>query len=280
MRIIFLFGLVVLFFATSCQNQESGTVTPSGYPYTVHKETGGEKPNTGDWVFFHAQIRNGEQVLHTSRLQGSSPRLRIEEITGRQASPVEEVLKEMAIGDSVTVEIPLDTIDPKPRGFENASLMLYDVVCIDIKTQEEIDAEQAAAKAREVEVATLVSELASDYTSGKLTESIKTTDSGLKYMIHEEGTGALPELGKNVSVHYYGTLTNGQMFDNSFARGEPFVFPLGAGQVIKGWDEGLALLTKGTKATLFIPYELGYGETGSPPSIPPRSELIFYVEVN
>ena len=70
------------------------------------------------------------------------------------------------------------------------------------------------------------------------------------------------------------------MFDNSFSRGEPFVFPLGAGQVIKGWDEGLALLPKGTKATLFIPYELGYGETGSPPSIPPRSELIFYVEVN
>ncbi|MFM9951914.1 MAG: FKBP-type peptidyl-prolyl cis-trans isomerase, partial [Saprospiraceae bacterium] len=72
---------------------------------------------------------------------------------------------------------------------------------------------------------------------------------------------------------------DGKMFDSSFGRGEPIEFPLGVGQVIPGWDEGLSLLKQGGKATLFIPYQLAYGDAGSPPVIPPKAELIFYVEV-
>ena len=184
----------------------------------------------------------------------------------------------MAEGDSVTVEIPLDTIQNKPRGFENSDLMLYDVVCIEIKTQAEVDAEMEADKQREQEVAAKVSEIAQQYANGELSDQLKTTSSGLKYLIHEKGSGAMTELGKNVSDDYSGVLTNGQMFDNSFSRGEPYMFPLGAGQVIKGWDEGIALLPKGTKATLFVPYDLAYGE-GDRQGIPGKSELIFYVEV-
>ena len=81
-------------------------------------------------------------------------------------------------------------------------------------------------------------------------------------------------------MHYYGVLkSNGNMFDNSWRRGSPFKFALGQGQVIRGWDEGVALLNKGAKATIILPYNLGYGEAGSPPSIPARSDLIFYIEV-
>ena len=69
------------------------------------------------------------------------------------------------------------------------------------------------------------------------------------------------------------------MFDNSYERGEPIDFQLGVGSVIPGWDEGFALLKEGTKATLFVPYSLAYGEAGSPPVIPERSDLIFYVEL-
>ena len=280
MRITLLIGLVAIFLATSCQNQEPENLTPSGYKYTVHQSTGGAVPNIGDFVFFHAQIRNGDQVMHTSRDQGSSPRIQISDPElNRRPSPVEEILRFMAEGDSVTVEIFLDTLENKPRGFENASYMLYDVVCMDIKTEAEIEAEKEVARAREAEVAALVTDLAGKYTNGELADQLQSTESGLKYIIHEEGTGELPELGKNASVHYYGALTNGQMFDNSFSRGSEFVFPLGAGQVIRGWDEGIALLKKGSKATLFIPAELGYGATGSPPRIPAGAELIFYIEV-
>ena len=99
--------------------------------------------------------------------------------------------------------------------------------------------------------------------------------------LHEEGTGAQAEAGKTVSVNYYGALiSNGERFDDSFSRGEEFSFPLGAGQVIKGWDEGIALMKEGSKATFFIPYQLAYGEAGSPPVIPTKADLMFYVEMN
>ena len=85
--------------------------------------------------------------------------------------------------------------------------------------------------------------------------------------------------GREVEVNYFGVLADGTPFDNSFKRGQTFTFPLGAGRVIPGWDEGIAMLNVGSKATLFVPYELGYGEAGSPPNIPPKAELIFYVEL-
>ncbi len=98
-------------------------------------------------------------------------------------------------------------------------------------------------------------------------------------MVLEEGTGNPTQVGKEIDVHYYGMLTNGEMFDNSFNRGSPISFPLGTGRVIPGWDEGLALMKGGDRGVLFIPSELGYGKAGSGAKIPPDSELIFYVEI-
>jgi len=105
-----------------------------------------------------------------------------------------------------------------------------------------------------------------------------TTDSGLKYIITHAGNGKKAEAGKSVKVHYIGKLTDGSEFDSSVKRDKPFVFKLGAGQVIKGWDEGIALLSEGAKATFTIPPELGYGENGKG-SIPANATLIFDVEL-
>jgi FKBP-type peptidyl-prolyl cis-trans isomerase len=105
------------------------------------------------------------------------------------------------------------------------------------------------------------------------------TETGLGIKIVQEGTGALPEVGKNVIVHYTGFLENGQKFDSSVDRGQPFTFPLGQGRVIKGWDEGVAKLKIGTKAILKIPAELGYGSRGAGNVIPPNATLFFEVEV-
>lgn len=106
---------------------------------------------------------------------------------------------------------------------------------------------------------------------------IKTTASGLQYEVIREGTGAKPTAESTVTAHYEGTLLNGDVFDSSYERGNPIDFPLSG--VIKGWTEGLQLMKVGAKYKFYIPYDLGYGERGSRPKIPPFAALIFTVEL-
>jgi len=106
-----------------------------------------------------------------------------------------------------------------------------------------------------------------------------TTASSLQYWDIVVGTGATAVPGKPVSVHYTGWLTTGEKFDSSLDRGKPFVFPLGEGQVIPGWDEGVAGMKAGGKRQLRIPPSLGYGDSGAGGVIPPKATLIFDVEL-
>lgn len=105
------------------------------------------------------------------------------------------------------------------------------------------------------------------------------TSSGLRYIIEKEGDGDKPKAGQTVVVHYTGMFLDGKKFDSSYDRNQPLELPIGVGRVIKGWDEGIMMLKKGSKAKLIIPYQLGYGEQGYPGVIPPKSWLIFDVEL-
>lgn len=133
---------------------------------------------------------------------------------------------------------------------------------------EKMKAEKAAAA-----VAGWKNELKAKY------PNLQETASGLMYVVTQEGMGPNPAKGQNVKVHYAGFLTDGTPFDSSYDRNEPIEFPLGTGRVIRGWDEGIALMKKGTKAKLFIPYGLAYGDQGRPPVIPAKANLIFDVEL-
>lgn len=106
-----------------------------------------------------------------------------------------------------------------------------------------------------------------------------TTPSGLKYTDIVIGKGASPKAGKQVTVHYTGTLENGTKFDSSIDRNEPFTFIIGVGQVIQGWDEGVMSMKVGGKRKLIIPPKLGYGERGAGGVIPPNATLLFDVEL-
>jgi peptidylprolyl isomerase len=106
-----------------------------------------------------------------------------------------------------------------------------------------------------------------------------TTASGLQYVDTVVGAGDSPIRGKRVTVHYTGRLTDGKKFDSSVDRGQPFQFVLGVGQVIKGWDEGVASMLVGGKRTLTVPGDLAYGTRGYPGLIPPNATLVFDVEL-
>lgn len=107
----------------------------------------------------------------------------------------------------------------------------------------------------------------------------QTTPSGLRYIDFGGGSGAAAKDGDRVAVHYTGTLENGQKFDSSRDRNQPFQFNLGRGQVIRGWDEGVVGMRVGDRRKLIIPSELGYGSRGAANVIPPNATLIFDVEV-
>ena len=108
-------------------------------------------------------------------------------------------------------------------------------------------------------------------------EGVKVTDSGLQYEVLEETIGQKPKATDKVRVHYEGTLIDGTVFDSSYKRGESITF--GLNQVIKGWTEGLQLMSIGSKYKLYLPYQLAYGERGAGANIPPYSALIFTVEL-
>ena len=117
------------------------------------------------------------------------------------------------------------------------------------------------------------------YPGTETTSEKQTTKSGLGFIDIVEGTGAAPKSGDKVTVHYTGYLASGKKFDSSVDRNSPFTFVIGYGQVIKGWDEGVASMKIGGKRKLIIPAELGYGKQGAGKVIPPGSELIFDVEL-
>ena len=283
------FFLISFLFFAACQSEGSKEkMTPSGYSYTHHIETKGQIPQVVEEAVFVVDIRNGDQVVNSTRDQPRPAKVVIPPANqpAGSVSPIVEALAAMSIGDSVTIAQPIDSFPRKPPGFEEAEFVYYDVVLTGITSKEQLEKEKAerlakieVSKAREGEIAETIQGILTKY-KGKSLDNIQTTESGLKYYVIEEGSGKQVQNGSLANVHYYGVTTDGNEFDNSFKRGMPYPVPVGNGQVIKGWDEGLQLFKDGAKAVLFIPGELGYGAMGSPPNIGPNAELVFYVELD
>ena len=203
-----------------------------------------------------------------------------------------EALSMLKVGDSATFTVPLDTFKTKPAGLEKAKVASLTIMLRNIKSKKDVESRQAELKtlaesiqaakpvfiARAKGVADSTTKIAKDFAAGKLPANVKELPSGLKIAILKEGTGAMPKKGEIVLVNYYGALKTGVKFDESFTRGEPINFPIGGGQVIAAWDQGLMELKEGTIAILFVPASLGYGERATGP-IPANSDLVFYVEL-
>ena len=287
-----LFLLVALIVAAAACKKSK---TASGFAYTMHKEGTGAKANMGDAVFYDVILKGDDSTLFSTIKEGQQAKSLLED---PKTNPeifykvTMEALSLLKVGDSATFTVPLDTFKIKPAGLEKAKVASLTIILRTIKSKKDVEARQEELKAlaasiqaakpvfiaRAKGVADSTTQIAKDFGAGKLPANVKTLASGLKIAILKEGTGAMPKKGEVVLVNYYGALKTGLKFDESFTRGEPINFPIGGGQVIPAWDQGLMELKEGTIAVLFVPAALGYGERATGP-IPANSDLVFYVEL-
>jgi len=274
---------------------KGGGTTISGHEFKLIQDEAGNNAVEGDYVYFIYSVRAKDSMVFNSTIQSPVVRFKLPKAEKADkpinSQPILELLYHMSKGDSAVVNQKIDDEIRNRIGMSDVQERAYHVRLIDIKDeagytadmqeeQKKLDEKAEANKARLPEIETMIKATIADYQSGKIKDQLITTASGLKYIVHSTGSGAKAEAGKTVSVNYYGSLMDGTHFDDSWSRPQDFSFTLGSGQVIPGWDEGVALLNEGSKATLFIPYALAYGEAGSPPVIPAKSDLVFYIEVN
>lgn len=286
-----LFLIAGALFVAGCQGEVSKK-TPSGFDVIFHTQNDGPKPQANEWIYFIYSISVNDSLVDSWK--EGMPRQRMK-MPAEVSNTTDgffalEAFQMMAKGDSVTLKVPASSLPPGlPPFIKPTDILVYTFKIDDIKDEagyqadltkerEQMEKDRAQFVQKEQEIKAIADKVVADFKAGANKSEVKTTASGLKYIIHEEGSGALPQQGQTVEAHYYGTLGDGQSFDNSYKRGEPISFSLGMGQMIKAWDEAFALFKQGTKATLVVPPSLGYGEQGSPPVIPPNTDLYFYVE--
>jgi len=279
---------------SACQSSSpTESMTKSGYKYTFYTDAAGDVAQAGQYVYYEFDIlSHTDSLLQSYRNNPNKPISKIpaNDAEESQRNPIVDVLSMASVGDSIGVFLPKDSIPSMPPQFSHIPYVEYRLAVTDILNEEEYQArvtkerEEAQViaqglQAKEADIAALVKSTIDQYNAGSILKDLIVVEGELKYFLHEEGSGPVADIGNTVLAQYYGCNMDGSEFDNSFKRGRGYPFTIGQGGVIKGWDLGFRGLKEGTKATLFVPSELAYGEMGSPPNIGPNADLAFYIEV-
>lgn len=284
MKKIWIILIVLAFYACG----QKGFKTDSGVEVTYIEKGAGEAPIQDSILvmYINIQVEGGEVLTTTSPNRPMAVACDKE----LKAGDLQDVVMKLVIGDSVMFKTTVKNLfeetyqSPVPHNLDTAGVVVINLKLQDQMSQEGYRAYVMELRQKEMEKmeAMMDEKLKSDGDSidAILKEqgiSAITSETGLRYVITEEGTGAQAEAGDQVTVNYEGRLLDGQVFDSN--SDGSFNFPLGAGRVIKGWDEGIAYLKEGGKATLYTPSPLGYGGQAAGPKIKPYSILVFDVEL-
>lgn len=287
--------LVLAFIMAACGS--SSFQTEGGTTVTYFEEGDGETPVDSLVSMFKIKYTTEEGEV---MMDADEPMpLKIDPNNIENQGELLAVLTMLKTGDSVGFELVASELfentfrAPLPDTIAPESRIQFQIAYIDQLTEDGYF-EMVAKKAEEAAAKQIVidQEIINDYLTENNIEAAET-ESGLRYVITEQGTGSKPENGQSVSVNYTGWVLDGEYFDSSDKevaiekglydqRREPYVpytFPLGQGQVIDGWDEGIALLNEGGKARLYVPSTLAYGSRNRSPIIQPNSILVFDVEL-
>jgi FKBP-type peptidyl-prolyl cis-trans isomerase len=270
---------------------------------------GQNTPKIGEYAYCYLTVRYDDSLMFSSYKKGDTVKIMLKAPDSLKPDILNATLLKLGVGDSTTIEQLVDTMQHKPVQLAHVKKIVYGVRLITIQSEEQHKANEArkesilnskkelitkalqklktdslVIRSRANAIADSMKTLAKSYTDGKLKDKIKTTPSGLKYIVLKEGVGSNAKSGNVAAMHYYGVLTNGESFDNSYSRGDCFPAQVGVGQVILGWDEGMQLMKKGMILLLIVPPQLGYGDNEMPgrkgkSGIPAHSELLFYMEM-
>jgi len=260
--------------------------TPSGLTYKIFKGNGGPKLKAGDIVKINATIKIAPRDTVLFSTGGRLPEYIPVDTSSRLSHDYNEVLKQCSVGDSLVVVSQVDTLVKRNMAQYNGMLKRGDQIVTSMRLikafagreEQSKDQQQEMEKEKNREIAEL-----QNYLNKKGIKAQKT-ENGVFVEQVAAGSTEKPTNGKQVTVNYRGSLLdNGKVFDSnmdtSFHHIQPFSFVLGAGQTIRGWEEGLLTLNKGAKGNIYIPSLLGYGPPGAPPAIPPYAPLKFEVQV-
>jgi len=261
------------------------TVEPleSGLIYIEDKRGSGRKPKIDEMVTINLEVRllDGTKVFSTA--DRGEP---FEYQYGKKfdTDGLEEGVGMMRKGGKATLIVPHQiAYGAEARGqvIQPFSTIIYEVELVNIRSKEAYDKELAAKQAQKEAENQKRKENEKVLRNKYLSDNgitVEPTASGLYYIDIEEGTGKQAVAGSTVQVHYTGKLLDGTVFDTSIDKGQPLEFQLGQGRVIKGWDEGIAMMKEGGKATLIVPSDIAYGAQDKG-IIPPYSTLVFDVEL-
>jgi FKBP-type peptidyl-prolyl cis-trans isomerase FkpA len=285
----YLLYVLLTAFAVNANAQEGFQKSTRGARYKILTNKTGDRIKLNDIVTFNiTQKDDKDSILNSTYKSGKPGQTQVQ-----AEGDLMDILPKLTVGDSVWIKIPTDTIflgheegRPPflPKGSDlNTFVKIEKVQTID-EAMAEVKAE--AAKAEAAENAIVDKYIADNHLA------LTTTATGLKYKVTQQGTKAKPLAGDSVYVNYTGRTLDGKVFDSSVeavakAAGlqqpgrnyEPIAFPVGRGNVIPGWDQGLLLLNAGSKATFLIPSKLAYGPSGAGQDIKPFSTLLFDVEL-
>ena len=289
MRILFFSMISAAMLLVSCKTDTGAFKTSNGFDYTVITKGTGEVAKVGDYVLFTYEIL-GDGEVKQSALDPEAPGiLKIEdaETAKAQKNYFNELMIKAQVGDSISLNIPTDSIGNPMLTAQGIKVMTYNLKIQKILDEPGyqaflVDREAASKKKAESKMGMLpeVMDAVATFIEEKKAGTVvgETLESGVIIKKLAEGTGAMGEVGKTATVEYYGATEDGKKFDTSIERGDAFSFPIGQQQVIAGWDEALTKLKEGDKAVIWIPADKAYGENGAG-EIPPGAPLIFYIEV-
>ncbi len=251
----------------------------------IIKGSGTVTAQAGYFAEMHVIFKIGDSVIiNTYEMNQQMPVLQQLQAPAMKGDLMEGLLT-MKAGDSTVFRMLVDTLvarsnQPKPAWTKPGDYAVWEVKMVTLKSKEQMDAETAD---KEKTAMAADDKIIRDYLQEKGIKNAKKDASGLYYVVHSPGAGPQPQAGQNVTVNYTGQNLKGEKFDSNvdpaFNHVEPFSFALGKGAVIKGWDKGVALMKKGTKATFYIPSALAYGDRGAGGKIPPNAILIFDIEL-